>query len=185
MKVIIGLGNIGKEYENTYHNCGFLVVDKLLSEFSLSGGKKQCDAIVYETNINGEKVIFAKPQTYMNASGKSFAALQSKYGVKASDISVVYDDMDIEPGNVRIRNNGSAGTHNGMKSVLSLCNGNDFLRFRVGTGRPQNEQLIVDYVLSPIPKKSPVFDGIEKCAQAIKELLLGETFEIVRTKYSK
>lgn len=185
MKLIIGLGNIGKNYENTYHNCGFLVVDKLLDEFGVHGGKKQCDAEIFECNIGGEKVIFAKPQTYMNASGKSFAALQKKYKLNAADIAVVYDDMDIEPGNVRIRNNGSAGTHNGMKSVLALCDGTDFLRFRVGTGRPQNEQLIVDYVLSPIPKKSQVFDGIEKCVQAIKELLMGETFEIVRTKYSK
>ena len=148
MKLVIGLGNIGKDYETTYHNCGFLVVDKLLKEYGICKSKKECDAEVFECNVNGEKVIFAKPQTYMNNSGRSFAALQKKYCDEAKDIAVVHDDMDIEPGLVRIRDSGSAGSHNGMKSVLAYASGSNFVRFRVGIGRPTNGQLFIDYVVS-------------------------------------
>ena len=185
MKIIIGLGNIGKEYERTYHNCGFLVVDKLLSIFNISKSKKECSAEVFETNVNGDKIIFAKPQTYMNNSGISFAALEKKYGANTSDMIVIHDDMDIEPGLVRIRNSGSAGTHNGMKSVLAFAASQDFIRFRVGIGRPQNGQMFIDYVVSKMPKDSPVQSGIDKCADAIKEYILGENFENIRAKYSK
>ena len=185
MKLIIGLGNIGKDYENTYHNCGFMVVDKLLADFGAKKGKKECDAEVFECNIEGEKVIFAKPQTYMNNSGRSVAALQKKYDIFGEAVVVIHDDMDIEPGLVRIRNSGSAGSHNGMKSVLAYAADNNFLRFRVGIGRPTNGQMFIDYVVSKIPKNSEVFDGIERCKEAVKDLILGNTFEGVRTKYSK
>ena len=185
MKLIIGLGNFGNDYENTYHNCGFLVVDKLLAEFGVQKGKKECDAIVFECNINGEKVIFAKPQTYMNNSGRSLASLEKKYGVKGEDIAIIHDDMDIEPGIVRIRDSGSAGSHNGMKSILAFATSPNFLRFRVGIGRPQNGQMYVDYVVSKIPKNSEVYIGAQKCSEAVKDWILGESFERVRTKYSK
>ena len=185
MKIIIGLGNKGKEYENTYHNCGFMVVDELLQSFGVHKGKKECDAEVFECNINGEKVLFAKPQTYMNNSGISYAALQKKYKVESKDIAVIHDDMDIERGLIRIRDAGSAGSHNGMKSILAYASETNFVRFRVGIGRPDNGQLFVDYVLSKIPKNSETFEGIKKCALAVKEYISGESFETVRTKYSK
>lgn len=185
MKLVIGLGNFGKEYEKTHHNVGFLVVDKLKEFFDAKKEKNECEAIVSECNCNGEKIMFAKPTTFMNNSGRALRALQNKYNVPAEDTIIIYDDMDIEPGLVRIRNSGSAGTHNGMKSIIAFANGNNFLRFRVGTGRPTNGQTIIDYVLSRIPNDSKIYDGIDHCTEAVKTLLEGETFEIVRTKFSK
>ena len=185
MKLVIGLGNIGKEYEKTHHNVGFLVVDALKQKFNITKEKKECDAIVSECNIGGEKVVFAKPTTFMNASGRALCALQKKYGVPACDTIIVHDDMDIEPGFVRIRNSGSAGTHNGMKSILAFANGDNFVRFRVGIGRPQTEQTIVDYVLDHIPNGSKIYEGISCCVEALSDLLNGTTLEMIQTKYSK
>lgn len=150
MLLIVGLGNPGKEYENTYHNMGFNVLESFAKKFDAKISKSKDKALIFEGNILGEKVVLAKPQTYMNLSGEAVVSLKNRF--KPDKILVVYDDIDVEIGNVRFRNNGSAGTHNGMKSIVSLLGGQDFPRIRVGI-KPIEKQLnLANYVLSRVDK---------------------------------
>lgn len=184
MKLVIGLGNVGKEFQDTVHNTGFLTLQKIMQKFGVSGGKKMCNSLVSEANISGTKVIFARPTTYMNNSGVAVISLQKKFGVDAKDMVIIQDDIDLPSGIVRIRNSGSAGTHNGMKSVLEFSNGDDFVRIRVGVGKQKENQDLADYVLSKIKNKD-TYTGIEIAANAIEDWILGATFTQIQQKYSK
>ncbi len=183
MKFIIGLGNFGKEYENTNHNAGFLVIDECLKFFQLSKHKEICNGLVYETNIGGEKVYFVKPTTYMNNSGICVNSIIQKFKGQISDCLVIVDDIDLLPGNVRIRKKGSAGTHNGLRSIVAYC-GTDFPRVRVGCGKPHQNQDLADFVLSKVPAGSDFYKGIETAGQAVIEYAQGETLDKVMQKYN-
>ena len=135
MKIIVGLGNPGKEYENTKHNLGFMFIDYLISKYNLGNEKKFKNSKILETKINEEKVVLAKPQTYMNLSGNAVIELKTWYKVENNDILIVYDDFDILFGNVRFREKGSAGTHNGMKDIVNKLSSTEIPRLRIGTGR--------------------------------------------------
>lgn len=134
MYVIAGLGNPGKEYEKTRHNMGFLVVDRLAEKCGIKVNKLKHKALMGDGRIGGEKVLLVKPQTYMNLSGESLREVVRYYDVEMSDLIVIYDDFDLETGALRIRKKGSAGSHNGMKSVIYQLQSDEFPRVRIGIG---------------------------------------------------
>ena len=173
MKLIVGLGNPGAEYAYTYHNVGWLTLDILAEHFNIKLNEKVCDSIVGVKSVKGEKIILAKPQTYMNLSGTAVKQLMSRYGAKAEDLIVIYDDIDIAKGTFRYRIKGSAGTHNGMRNIIAQIGTENFQRVRVGIG-PVPEQIpLISYVLMTIPddERSTVAqgakDGVNKILQII------------------
>lgn len=147
MLIIVGLGNPGLAYRNTYHNSGFNAVDKLVERRGGTFKRRICRAKVCELFVGGEKIVVAKPQTYMNLSGESVKELAGYYRAKPQEIVIVYDDVDLDLGVLRMREKGSAGTHNGMRSVVGLV-GQDVLRLRIGIGHPEGQVPLYDFVLS-------------------------------------
>lgn len=169
MLIIVGLGNPGLAYRNTYHNTGFAAVDKLVEAHNATFRRRICRAKVCELNVAGEKIVVAKPQTYMNLSGESVRELIGYYHAKPQEVVIVYDDIDLDRGVLRMRERGSAGTHNGMRSIVGL-NGQDMLRLRVGIGRPEGQMPLYDYVLSrPRDEKAAVWDAATTAACAVLE----------------
>lgn len=156
MNIVVGLGNPDDKYKNTYHNIGFDVVDALAKKLGISFDKNKFKALVGEGTLNGEKLLVVKPQTYMNLSGESVVMLKNKF--KDARILVVVDDIDLPKGNIRYREHGSAGTHNGLRSIVSYI-GEDFERIKVGIGRDITMDL-ADYVLSKYDKNvfAPIID---------------------------
>lgn len=149
--IIIGLGNKGLSYKNTYHNMGFDVVSKLAKELGVRFSHTECKAKTAVTNVNGKRVVLAKPETYMNLSGESVRELMGKYKETAGGIIVIYDDIDIAIGTIRARNAGSAGTHNGMRNIVECLNGNTaFKRIRIGTGFDHGNVPLYNVVLSKV-----------------------------------
>lgn len=149
--IIIGLGNKGLSYKNTYHNMGFDVVSKLAKELGVRFSHTECKAKTAVTNVNGKRVVLAKPETYMNHSGESVRELMGKYKETADGIIVIYDDIDIAIGTIRARNAGSAGTHNGMRNIVECLNGNTaFKRIRIGTGFDHGNVPLYNVVLSKV-----------------------------------
>lgn len=162
MKIIVGLGNPGKEYENTKHNLGFMFLDYINSNNINKEFKKFKSSKILEININGERVVLVKPQTYMNLSGKAVLEVKNWYKVENSNIIIIYDDIDILFGDTRFREKGSAGTHNGMRNITSVLATNDIPRIRIGTGgiKKEREELI-SFVLSKFSKNEMTeLDGI-------------------------
>ena len=152
MKCVIGLGNPGKKYEKTRHNIGFLVVDELAkrNHIQLSKNKFKCDYDM--TMLQQEKVLFVQPQTFMNLSGEGIRPLLDFYKIAVEDIIVIYDDLDLPTGKIRLREKGGHGGHNGIRSLIQHLGTKDFKRIRVGIGRPTTAQPIVDYVLQSFAK---------------------------------
>ena len=148
MYIIAGLGNPGLRYANSRHNIGFIALDMLADKLGIEVKKAKHKALIGEGFYQGEKILLAKPQTYMNLSGESILDLRNWYKVKDSRIIIIYDDIDLDVGVVRIRPSGSAGTHNGMKSIIYQLNSQDFPRVRLGIGRPPEGWDLKDYVLS-------------------------------------
>lgn len=149
--IIIGLGNKGLSYKNTYHNMGFDVVSKLAKELGVRFSHTECKAKTAVTNVNGKRVVLAKPETYMNLSGESVRELMGKYKETEDGIIVIYDDIDIAIGTIRARNAGSAGTHNGMRNIVECLNGNTaFKRIRIGTGFDHGNVPLYNVVLSKV-----------------------------------
>lgn len=136
MYLVVGLGNPEEEYRKTRHNMGFDVVNEIASKYAVSMERKKFDAIFGETIIEGQKVILIKPQTYMNLSGVAVKQFVDFYKIPMEQVIVIYDDMDIEKGTMKIRKKGGAGSHNGMKSVISQIGSEDFPRIRIGIGAP-------------------------------------------------
>ena len=148
MKLIVGLGNPGKEYEKTRHNIGFMVVDNYLNSVKY---KEKYNGLYYETNVDGEKIIFLKLQTFMNNSGICIKKFVDFYNIKHSDILVIQDDLDLECGSIRFKINSTSGGHNGIKSIIDNLNDNDFFRMKIGISSTDND--IIDYVLGKMSKK--------------------------------
>lgn len=140
MKLLVGLGNPGAEYANTRHNIGFRVIDRLAGKLGVAVSRPFLRAHVGQAEIAGEKVLLAKPQTYMNASGQSVAPLLRWYKLSPADLLVIYDDMDLPCGAMRIRPKGGSGGHRGMASIIECIGSNEFPRLRVGIGRPEENQ---------------------------------------------
>lgn len=148
MKLVVGLGNPGAEYENTRHNVGFRVVDKLAKKLGWNWNERRSRAIMASGNMGLEKVVLVKPITYMNNSGESVSELARWYKLQPEDIIVVYDELDLPVGRVRLKSNGSAAGHNGMSSIIRYLHTNHIPRLRVGIDHPTNSRMnTVDYVL--------------------------------------
>ncbi len=183
--LITGLGNPGIRYRKTRHNMGFMAIDYVSEKFSVKVNKLRCRAMTGEVNIDGVKIILAKPQTYMNASGESIRDLLEYYNLTTENLVVIYDDMDIPLGKVRIRKKGGAGTHNGMKSILYNVKTEDFVRIRIGISANENENTI-RYVLSRFSRdqRKTAFEGIEIAAHAVEELVKTD-INTAMNKYNK
>jgi len=169
VKIVVGLGNPGKEYELTKHNIGFLVVDAIAEAHAHTPWKEDFKALITTIQVDGEKVLLVKPQTFMNNSGESVGPLMRYYKVAPEDVYCIYDDMDLPVGKIRIRPNGSAGGHNGIKSLIAHMGTNEFPHFRFGIGRPLPQWTVVDHVLAPFPEdqQDKVVKGIKDMAKAV------------------
>lgn len=184
LKLVIGLGNIGKQYSATVHNMGFMVVDGVAEKLGVKFKKKECDAEIAEAFVGGEKVILAKPTTYMNLSGIAAKGLMKKYKISIDEIVVVSDDIDLEPSKIRIREQGSAGTHNGLKSIIAEIGGNNFKRVRIGVGKAPEFMDLADYVLSKVKMTEAQKLGIDKGINSVYDLVMGESVSAVMQKYN-
>jgi PTH1 family peptidyl-tRNA hydrolase len=152
MWIVVGLGNPGKEYEKSRHNAGYLAVSAAARSVGARFIRRRFESVAAETQYNGEKVVFIKPKTYMNASGRAVRAALSYYRLDPSRLIVIYDDVDLELGKLRIRASGSAGTHNGMRSILSETGSGGFPRIRIGIGKQPERMDLADYVLGKFGK---------------------------------
>lgn len=178
MKLIVGLGNPGNEYINTRHNMGFMVIDKILDNLNIKFTKTKHKGIYTQTKIKGNDVIILKPLTYMNLSGDSIREVMSYYKISIDDILVIYDDMDTEVGSLRLRISGSAGGHNGLKSIIANLGSDKFKRIRVGIGKDKNID-IINYVLGK-PKKEDLDKIDEATTKAMKAAI-----DFVNTPFDK
>lgn len=166
MIIIVGLGNIGTQYQNTFHNIGFKVADELARQIGAEFSKEKFKSILAEGRVKGQSVLIAKPTTFMNNSGEAVVMLKNKY--KDARIIVAVDDIDLEKGAVRYRQKGSSGTHNGLRSIVAYI-GEDFERVRVGVGRDKSIDL-ADYVLSKIKTEDAIV--INKAVSDAVEIIL-------------
>ncbi|MBR2241109.1 MAG: aminoacyl-tRNA hydrolase [Clostridia bacterium] len=173
MFLIIGLGNPESDYARTRHNMGFDVINKLSKKFDIKVDKTKFKALYGSGVINGEKVILVKPQTFMNLSGEAVQEFVNFYKVNNEEILIIYDDIDTEPGKIRIRKSGGPGTHNGMKSVVGCLNTENFTRIRVGIGLPEYKGDLINYVIGHVPDEEfeILQGGVEIASQAVEEIL--------------
>ena len=151
MFLIVGLGNPGKKYEHTRHNIGFMLVDALYACYGVTEWRKKFQGEIAEGKIKDQKVLFFKPQTYMNLSGHAVGELTHFYKIQPDKVLVAYDDLDLSIGSIKVRDKGSAGGHNGIKSLLQNLPEN-FIRIKIGIGHPGSREQVTGYVLSPITK---------------------------------
>ncbi|HLQ41175.1 MAG TPA: aminoacyl-tRNA hydrolase [Tetragenococcus sp.] len=168
MKMIVGLGNPGKKYEYTKHNVGFMTIDQLAKENQTNFRKNSFEAEVADFVVAGEKVLLVKPQTFMNDSGRAVGPLMTYFGIYEEELVVIHDDLDLPVGKVRLRQKGSAGGHNGLKSIISHLGNNHFNRIKIGIGRPAAHTTVISHVLQPFNKEQqPLIQvGIDKAQQA-------------------
>lgn len=173
MYLIIGLGNPENEYKNTRHNMGFDTINILSKRYDIQMNKNKFNAIYGEGIIEGEKVILIKPQTYMNLSGESAVQFVNFYKSDSGKVIVIYDDMDIDIGKIKLRKKGGAGSHNGMKSMVKELGYEDFPRVRIGIGKPKFEHDIINYVIGAIPEdeKKVLEKSVKTAGAAICEII--------------
>lgn len=173
MFVVAGLGNPGKEYENTRHNMGFKVVDALASDLGIDIKREKFHSIIGQGKIENEKIILIKPQTYMNRSGIAVRETAMYYNVPPENVIVIYDDIDIPLSSIRIRKSGGAGTHNGMKSVINQLGITSFPRVRIGVGNTSKDEDLVDRVIGKVPKDEQKLleDTALKAAAAVQDII--------------
>ena len=185
MYIVVGLGNPGKQYDGTYHNMGYTAVDMLADKLGVRFKDKRCQAVVGEVYINSDKVVLAKPVTYMNLSGDSVRELMGYYKAGPDSLVVMYDDIDLVKGTLRIRREGSAGTHNGMRDIVSKLGTGQFLRIRIGIGRPGEYMDLKDYVLSRPRGENAALQtkACERAARAAYEYVSGAGAEAIMRKY--
>ena len=172
--MIAGLGNPGEEYEHTRHNVGFEIIDALARRNRISVERSKCKAIVGEGIIGGQRAVLCKPQTYMNLSGESVVQLCNWYKPEYDQLIVLFDDCDLPEGKVRFRAEGSAGTHNGMRSVIGLLGRQDFPRLRVGVGKKPEGWELADWVLSHYQTEADrktQFDAFLRAADVVDDLM--------------
>lgn len=174
MFLIVGLGNPGREYEKTRHNAGFTAVDFIADFYGISLQDAKCNSIIGCGKIGGQDVILAKPMTYMNRSGIAVKCLAIEYSLEADRIIVIYDDIDLPLGRIRIREKGSSGGHRGIASIIKELGTNEFIRVRIGIGRPESPKVdIVEHVLSPfLPEEEADFDSVLRVVRDAVETII-------------
>lgn len=185
MKLVVGLGNPGKKYENTRHNVGFDAVSELQNKLNVTGEREKFQGNLSETTVNGEKVLILKPTTFMNLSGNSVIEVVNFYKIDPTkDLVVIYDDMDLPLGKLRIKEKGSAGGHNGIKSIISHI-GDKFLRIKCGIGK--NSSNTIDFVLSKFDKaeQNEVEDMLSRASECTLEILKDVDLGNIMQKYNR
>ena len=177
MFVIVGLGNPTAQYEGTRHNAGFDVIDVLAEKYNISVDARKCRAFCGKGVISGQKVLLVKPQTYMNLSGESVGGIVNYYKIDPeSDLLVIYDDISLDVGQLRIRKKGSAGGHNGIKSIIAHLGTTVFPRIKVGVGEKPKNYDLADYVLGHFSKQERELmeEGYEHASDAVEQIVQGE-----------
>lgn len=175
--IIAGLGNPGSRYENTRHNAGFLAMDKLADEEGFKYKKLKFHALIADEMIEGKRCLLMKPQTMMNASGEALYEAASYYNIPDEKIIIIYDDISLDVGKTRIRRKGSAGGHNGIKSIISCLGSNEFPRIKIGVGKKPNANYdLVDWVLGEFPKdkKDDLNTALSNAVKAARLMVGGE-----------
>ncbi len=174
--LLVGLGNPGSKYENTRHNAGFMVIDEFCRKYLSTLFRLKNKALVCETKVGDKRVLVAKPQTFMNLSGEAVSEICSYYKIPTQKIIVIFDDVSLDVGLLRIRRNGSHGGHNGMKNISEMLSTNDILRIKMGVGaKPHKDYDLADWVLSKFSKSEEenLKSGIEKAVSAVAEIITG------------
>lgn len=173
MYVIVGLGNPESDYSNTRHNMGFNTINKIAEQYNIEVNKNKFKGLYGTGMIENEKVILLKPQTFMNLSGQSIKEIIDFYKIDLSKLIVIYDDIDIEPGIIKIRKVGGPGTHNGMKSVINEINSKDFTRVRIGIGKPEDPTNLIEYVIGAMSEedKEKLDKGTTLAKEAVIEII--------------
>ena len=172
-KIVIGLGNPGREYAATRHNVGHWCIDRLAELHSNGRFRRSRLADVAEATIEGQRVVLAKPRTYVNNSGRAVTSLMAKYRAAPGDLLVVYDEMDLSVGSIRLRARGGSGGHNGMRSIIDAAGTQEFPRLRIGVGRPARSGDEIEHVLGSMPgdERASVDDAVSRAAEAIEAVL--------------
>jgi PTH1 family peptidyl-tRNA hydrolase len=192
MKLVVGLGNPGKGYARNRHNVGFHCINHLAKRHSINVGQRQCQSQVGAGIIAGTNVMLAKPKTFVNLSGNAISQLMRKYSIVISDLIVIYDDIDLPLGKIRIRPKGSSGGHRGIKSTISALGNQDFCRIKIGIGRPNADDktnhdvdIVVDHVLSNFtPEEEQLIQpAIARAADAI-ECIIAEDVAAAMNKFN-
>ncbi|MBU9721995.1 MULTISPECIES: aminoacyl-tRNA hydrolase [Bacillaceae] len=185
MKLVVGLGNPGPKYDGTRHNIGFEVIDRLEESLNIPLDQSKFKGVYGFKRVGDEKLFLLKPLTYMNLSGESLVPLMNFYKIDKEDILVIYDDLDLPPGKIRLREKGSHGGHNGIRSIIAQLGTEEFKRIRVGIGRPVKGQAVPDYVLGKFHNDERVeVDGaVEKAVEAV-ETWTKSSFKNVMNQYN-
>lgn len=185
MKAIFGLGNPGKKYDKTKHNMGFMTIDKLAHKYNVELTKEEFQAVDTHFKHNGETIYLVKPLTYMNTSGNAVKMLMGYYQIGIDEILIIHDDMDMPIGKVRLREKGSAGGHNGIKSIIAATGSEDFKRIKIGIRHPRKAS-VVNWVLSPFSKDdAPIAAaGIEKASEAVEDWIENDNFSATMNKFN-
>lgn len=187
MKMVVGLGNPGRQYEQTRHNVGFDVIDQIAKQegLSLTNQKFRADYTIWHVSPT-EKVLLVKPYTFMNLSGEAVLPLMTYFNIAADDLLVVYDDLDLEPGTLRLREKGSAGGHNGIKNIIAMLDTQTFKRVKVGIGRPQFGRKVVDHVLQRFDTEERILveQSMDRTVELIQKWVRGEEFTRLGSLYN-
>ncbi|MGX7348060.1 aminoacyl-tRNA hydrolase [Aerococcus vaginalis] len=185
MKLVVGLGNPGKKYEGTRHNMGFIVADEWAVQHHETFDRTAMQGDYFETRVNNEKVLFVKPTTFMNLSGDCVYGFMHYYKLALEDLLVIYDDMDMDIGRLRLRQKGSAGGHNGMKDIIKKVGSSEIQRMKLGIGHP-TDTTVVNHVLTRFPKKDhdTMLQTVNHAVDAIDAWLNGETFQNVMNQFN-
>lgn len=185
MYIIAGLGNPTKEYDKTRHNAGFSVIDVLADRMRIEVSEKKHKALCGRGVLEGQKVVLAKPQTFMNLSGESLRAMMDFYKVAPQDVIVIYDDVSLEPGQLRIRTKGSAGGHNGIKSIIAHLGTQEFPRIKVGVGAKPHGMDLADYVLSRFSKgEQELMEESFREAAAAAVMMVSDGMEVAMNHFN-
>ncbi|HEO5042848.1 TPA: aminoacyl-tRNA hydrolase [Streptococcus agalactiae] len=187
VKMIVGLGNPGSKYNDTKHNIGFMAVDRIVKDLDINFTEdKNFKAEIGSDFINGEKIYFIKPTTFMNNSGIAVKALLTYYNISIKDMIIIYDDLDMEVGKIRFRQKGSAGGHNGIKSIIAHLGTQEFDRIKVGIGRPNGRMTVINHVLGKFDKNDEIMilNTLDKVDNAVNYYLQTNDFQKTMQKYN-
>ncbi|ASZ08838.1 aminoacyl-tRNA hydrolase [Mesoplasma chauliocola] len=187
MKLIVGLGNYGLQYEITRHNAGWIALDQLINKYGFIQQRTELNSIIYFSTVNNEKVLFVKPQTYMNNSGIAVQAIMHYYKIGIKDLIILHDEKDFPVGKNQFKKSGSAGGHNGIKSIIQYLGTQEFNRYRIGIGQPEQGWKIVDWVLSKFRPEE--FENIimstNEVSNFVNDWTLDMSFSNIMNKYNK
>ncbi|HFH9418015.1 TPA: aminoacyl-tRNA hydrolase [Streptococcus agalactiae] len=187
VKMIVGLGNPGSKYNDTKHNIGFMAVDRIVKNLDVNFTEdKNFKAEIGSDFFNGEKIYFIKPTTFMNNSGIAVKALLTYYNISIKDMIIIYDDLDMEVGKIRFRQKGSAGGHNGIKSIIAHLGTQEFDRIKVGIGRPNGRMTVINHVLGKFDKNDEIMisNTLDKVDNAVNYYLQTNDFQKTMQKYN-